>query len=80
MAAAGASIGVFPFERRGARSSRGAISHMASGGEPPERQTAGRQRGVSTPISGLATAKWRTCQVRMVAALAFTAHAAMSMS
>ncbi len=32
------------------------------------------------PISGVAAAKWRTFQVMIVAAPAFSAHAAMSMS
>ena len=36
--------------------------------------------GDSTPISGLAAAKWRTFHVMIVAAPAFCAHAAMSMS
>ena len=42
--------------------------------------TSKRHAGVSTPISGAAATKWRTFQVRMVAAPAFTAHVAMSMS
>ena len=40
----------------------------------------GGQGGASMPISGVAAAKWRTFQVRIVAAPAFSAHAAMSMS
>ena len=39
-----------------------------------------RQGGASMPISGVAAAKWRTFHVMIVAAPAFNAHAAMSMS
>ena len=39
-----------------------------------------RQRGASMPIFGATAAKWRTFQVMIVEARAFSAHAAMSMS